>query len=81
MSQQFFERLTSVITAPPASEPQQALPIGVGVPPSPPLAVAGAAPDVSETTGWSGTVTITMPGWAWAFTLAAALAAGWLATH
>ncbi|QDL37369.1 CoxG family protein [Rhodoferax sediminis] len=75
MSAQFFDRLTQVITAP-AGAPEAALaeaqvvarPAAVGVP----VAVQ-AAP---------GTVTIQMPAWAWAFTLAALVALiGWLAVN
>lgn len=89
MSQQFFERLTQVITAPaaapaaaaPAGE-AQALPVAVGQPPAP-VAVAQplAAPQGEPASGWSGTVTLTMPGWAWAFTMAAVVAVTWLATR
>ncbi|HYD75403.1 carbon monoxide dehydrogenase subunit G [Ramlibacter sp.] len=83
MSQQFFERLTAVITAPPQeAAPQEAAPQAAVAQPRPvapaPVATGAAVPAA----GWSGSVTISMPGWAWAFTVAAAtLLAGWIAAH
>lgn len=85
MSQQFFERLVATIAAP-AQAPAgmaAALPLANGVPPAPPVeptrapgaAGAGRAPE-------SGMVTVSMPAWAWSFSLAvAALLAAWISTH
>lgn len=81
MSQQFFERLTAAITAPPSVAPEvaagaepKALPLAHAPAPAAGVAVASA--------GWSGTVTLSMPGWAWAFSVAvAALLGGWVAAH
>lgn len=82
MSQQFFERLTAVIAVPPGAASEKAdrkgIPLSTGEPPSPPL--ADIAPALAESSGWSGTVTLEMPGWAWAFTVAAAVACVWMAT-
>lgn len=84
MSQQFFERLTAVITAPPqpAAPPEaapQAAAAGEPRPAAPTPVATGIAVPAG---GWSGAVTISMPGWAWAFTVAAAaLLAGWLAAQ
>ncbi|WBY00243.1 carbon monoxide dehydrogenase subunit G [Ramlibacter tataouinensis] len=84
MSQEFFERLTEVITAPPgsaqAARPAVGIPLSAGESPSPARQrgpALGSAP--VEAPGWSGTVTIAMPGWAWAFTVAAAVACVWIA--
>lgn len=80
MSQQFFERLTAVITAPPAGA--VALPVAVGEPPAPPLVHAASGMPAAEAGAWSGTVTLAMPGWAWAFTVAtAAVLAGWISVQ
>jgi hypothetical protein len=73
MSQQFFDRLTEVISAPAKAAVAQSLAPAPGVPSAPAPAAAPA--------GWSGMVTIAMPGWAWACTLAAVLAAVWFSTH
>ena len=88
MSAQFFERLSAVIVAP-AAEPRPVLrplpmPTGFGEPPSAPVfgIATGSTLAAAEVAGWSGTVDVTMPAWAWAFTVAAAaLLAGWIATH
>ena len=84
MSQQFFERLVHAISAP-AAERQDAavplLPVAAGQPPAPAFVAGAVAPQGVPVDGWSGTVSLTMPGWAWAFTLAAAVLAGWIATH
>lgn len=85
MSQQFFERLTAVITAPPplaAPQEEEAAARGAAVAPRPVAPAPAAAGTAVPAAGWSGSVTISMPGWAWAFTVAAAaLLAGWLAAH
>lgn len=88
MSAQFFERLSEVIVAPPAApqavQPQPALPFVSGQPPAAPVfGVAGAGQvAVAEVESWGGAVSLTMPAWAWAFTVAvAALLAGWAAAH
>jgi hypothetical protein len=57
------------------------LPLAAGQPPAPAFVAGALAPQAVEAAGWSGTVTLTMPGWAWAFSLAAAVLAGWIATH
>lgn len=86
MSAQFFERLTNVITAPPsAPQPVPAmpsLPTGYGEPPAMP-AYAGTAPVPALPAGspWGGSVSVSMPAWAWAFTVTAALVAAWLFTR
>lgn len=90
MSAQFFERLSTVMVAPPvAAQPapqvqQLQLPTGFGEPPCVPAfvgAVGGPGAPV-QTLDWGGAVSFTMPAWAWAFTVgAAALLAGWVATH
>jgi len=83
MSQQFFDRLTHVITTPAAArdEAAQVPLLATGQPPAPVPVAGAAAPGVAPDVGWSGAVTVTMPGWAWAFTLAAAVVATWIATH
>lgn len=82
MSAQFFERLTSVITAPPPAQAAPALPIGYGEPPAMPIH-ANPAPVAApaHADSWGGSVNVSMPAWTWAFTVAAALVAGWLATR
>lgn len=83
MSQQFFERLTQVITEEPKAQavnPQE-LAIAMGQPPAPVPEFGTSAPARGQEDGWSGTVTISMPGWAWVFTLAAAVTSVWLAMH
>ncbi len=82
MSQQFFERLTQAIAAPALAQAAavQGVPLAVGEPPAPAV-LPGYGPQPAYDAGWSGTVSLTMPGWAWAFTLAALVAASWIATH
>jgi hypothetical protein len=85
MSTQFFERLSAAIVAPAeaarAVQPSP-LPAVFGQPPSPPLVAVGAGSAVAEVAQWGGSVSLTMPAWAWAFTVAAAtLLAGWAAAH
>lgn len=77
MSQQFFERLAAAIVPPPpapANASRQEVALALGEPP-----LANTAPAAVESSGWSGTVTIAMPGWAWAFTVAAVAACVWFA--
>lgn len=78
MSAQFFERLTVAITGPvPAAAPAQPTPETATVAVAPRVAPAAAA-----AASVPGMVTIQMPGWAWAFSLAALLGLiGWLAAR
>jgi carbon monoxide dehydrogenase subunit G len=88
MSAQFFERLGAVIAPPPAApQPvpaQLAIPTGFGQPPSMPVfaGATGSADAPLDAAGWGSAVSLTMPAWAWTFSVAvAALLAGWVATH
>lgn len=82
MSAQFFERLNKVITAPPPEQAVPTVPIGLGEPPAmpPPDSHTPARAPLRDD-AWGGAVNVSMPAWAWAFTVTAALIAGWLATR
>jgi carbon monoxide dehydrogenase subunit G len=88
MSAQFFERLSAVIVGPenaPEPAPQAlALPTGFGEPPCAPVfgSATGGSIGVAVPASGGGSVHVSMPAWAWAFTVAAAaLLAAWVATH
>jgi hypothetical protein len=85
MSAQFFERLTQAIAAPAVAQHASQLPLPMptsfGEPPSLP-APAGASDARPAATAWDGAVSVSMPAWAWSFTVAvAALLAAWISTH
>ena len=76
MSAQFFERLTQAITTPAESPGKED---AAAMAPTPAMAPPSSAVIVRDT---RGVVTIQMPAWAWAFTVAALVSLlGWLAVH
>lgn len=85
MSAQFFERLTATISAPaapvaPVAGEEVRAPQAVRGEPGTAGAVVRAPAGVPA--GAAGQVTIQMPGWAWAFTVAALVSLiGWLAVR
>jgi len=87
MSAQFFERLTQVIQTGAVPAAPEAAAVAAAAPaPTAVGAPAGAVPELAlgapAVAGVRGVVTIQMPAWTWAFTVAViALLAAWLAVH
>lgn len=87
MSAQFFERLTQVIQTGAVPAAPEAAAVAAAAPaPTSVGAAARAVPELAlgapAVAGARGVVTIQMPAWTWAFTVAViALLAAWLAVH
>lgn len=87
MSKQFFEGLIRLLSAPEESPATPttltpSTPVDLSMVPSSSLsAVDGSPVPVARGAAWGGTVSLTMPAWAWAFSVVTiSVLAGWIST-